>query len=92
MPTPVQSSNLNLIENLWDHLDFEVREHEISSKCRLKQQVLIEEWEKVTSEYTSTLVALIPNIFMKKINNNEKNFAINLSEHVKGLVIDIMKF
>lgn len=58
--TPPQSPDLNIIENLWQKLETEIRKHDISSKNDLKM-VLLEEWEKISPEYTKTLVESIPN-------------------------------
>lgn len=57
--TPPQSPDLNIIENLWQKLEVEIRKHEISNKNDLKK-VLLEEWEKISPDYTKKLVESIP--------------------------------
>ena len=48
---PAQSPDINVIENLWNKLEKEVRKHEISNKEDLKR-ALKEEWEKISPNYT----------------------------------------
>ncbi len=57
---PPQSSDINPIENLWEHLDRKVREHPISSQPEPKR-ILQEEWEKISPDYTAKLVASMRN-------------------------------
>lgn len=64
--TPPQSPDLNIIENLWHKLELEIRKHQISNKNDLKR-VLLEEWEKISPEYTKKLVESIPNRFKSVI-------------------------
>ncbi len=56
LDTAPQSADINLIENLWEHLDRKVREHPISTQLELKR-ILQEEWEKILPDYTTKLVA-----------------------------------
>lgn len=56
---PPQSPDLNPIEHLWEHLDRQVRKRTISSRESLKT-ALLEEWEKITADTTSTLVESMP--------------------------------
>ncbi|GFV71106.1 transposable element Tcb1 transposase [Trichonephila clavipes] len=46
METPPQSPDINPIENLWDHLNKNVRKHAVSSKTELKR-VLLQEWDNI---------------------------------------------
>ena len=47
LPTPPQSPDINLIENLWAYLDGKVREHNISSKASSKKKY----WRKNGTKY-----------------------------------------
>ncbi|GFX97459.1 hypothetical protein TNCV_2840191 [Trichonephila clavipes] len=51
--TPPQSPDLNVIENLWPHLERAVQRHPITSKEQLKS-VLKEEWLNIAPETTKT--------------------------------------
>ncbi|GFX99549.1 transposable element Tc1 transposase [Trichonephila clavipes] len=57
--TPLQSSDLNVIENLWSHLERAVQKHQITSKEQLKS-VLQEELLNITPETTRHLVESMP--------------------------------
>ena len=57
--TPPQSPNLNVIENLWDELNRKIRQILITSKTELKRR-LVEEWAKISPQYTRTLVSSMP--------------------------------
>ncbi|GFU06779.1 transposable element Tcb1 transposase [Trichonephila clavipes] len=57
--TPPQSPDLNVIENLWSHLERSVQRHQITSKEQLKS-VLQEEWLNIASETTRHLVESMP--------------------------------
>ncbi|GFX85428.1 transposable element Tcb2 transposase [Trichonephila clavipes] len=57
--TPPQSPDLNVIENLWSHLERSVQKHQITSKEQLKS-VLQEEWLNIAPETTRHLVELMP--------------------------------
>uniref|UniRef100_A0A034WTK7 Transposable element Tcb2 transposase n=1 Tax=Bactrocera dorsalis TaxID=27457 RepID=A0A034WTK7_BACDO len=59
LPHPPQSPDLNPIENLWDHLDRQIRKRNVTSKETLKS-ALREEWLKISPEYTKTLVESMP--------------------------------
>ncbi|GFV59301.1 transposable element Tc1 transposase [Trichonephila clavipes] len=57
--TPPQSSDINVIENLWATLETAVQKHQIRNKAHLKQ-VLQEEWEKISPDTTKKLVESVP--------------------------------
>ncbi|GFW12387.1 transposable element Tcb1 transposase [Trichonephila clavipes] len=57
--TPPQSPNLNVIENLWSHLERAVQKHQITSKEQLKS-VLQEEWLNIAPDTPRHLVESIP--------------------------------
>ena len=56
---PPQSQGLNPIEHLWEHLDKQIRKRTITSQDMLRS-VLVEEWEKISSEVTTNLVNSMP--------------------------------
>ncbi|GFV81511.1 transposable element Tcb1 transposase [Trichonephila clavipes] len=56
---PPQSSDINVIENLWATLEIAVRKHQIRNKAHLKQ-VLQEEWDKISPDTTKKLVESVP--------------------------------
>lgn len=66
--TPAQSPDLNVIEHLWAKLETEIRKHNITNKENLKK-ALLEEWEKITPDFTQKLVESIPNRLREVINN-----------------------
>ncbi|GFX17365.1 transposable element Tcb1 transposase [Trichonephila clavipes] len=53
------SSDLNVIENLWSHLETAVQKHQITSKEQLKS-VMQEEWLNIAPETTRHLVESMP--------------------------------
>ncbi|GFW54917.1 transposable element Tcb2 transposase [Trichonephila clavipes] len=53
--TPPQSPDLNVIENVWSHLERAVQKHQITSKEQLKS-VFQEEWLNIAPETTRHLV------------------------------------
>ncbi|GFV87270.1 transposable element Tcb2 transposase [Trichonephila clavipes] len=57
--TPPQSPDLNVIENLWSHLERAVQKHQITIKEQLKS-VLQEEWLNIAPETTRHLVESMP--------------------------------
>ncbi|GFV05104.1 transposable element Tc1 transposase [Trichonephila clavipes] len=57
--TPPQSPDLNVIENLWSHLERAVQKHQITSKEQLKS-ILQEEWLNIAPETTRHLVESMP--------------------------------
>ncbi|GFS52435.1 transposable element Tc1 transposase [Trichonephila clavipes] len=57
--TPPQSPNLNVIENLWSHLERAVQKHQITSKEQLKS-VLQEEWLNIAPDTPRHLVESMP--------------------------------
>ncbi|GFS63836.1 transposable element Tc1 transposase [Trichonephila clavipes] len=57
--TPPQFSDLNVIENLWPHLERAAQKHQITSKEQLKS-VLQEEWPNIAPETTRHLVESMP--------------------------------
>ncbi|GFY07486.1 transposable element Tcb2 transposase [Trichonephila clavipes] len=52
--TPPQSPDLNVIENLWSHLERAVQKHQITSKEQLKS--VLQEWLNIAPETTRHLV------------------------------------
>lgn len=52
---PPQSPDLNPIEHLWEHLDREIRKHNITNKQMLKNRIS-EEWAKIPNNVTKNLV------------------------------------
>ncbi|GFX02730.1 transposable element Tcb2 transposase [Trichonephila clavipes] len=57
--TPPQSPDLNVIENLWSHLERAVQKHQITSNKQLKS-VLQEEWLNIAPETTRHLEESMP--------------------------------
>ncbi|GFX19529.1 transposable element Tcb2 transposase [Trichonephila clavipes] len=57
--TPPQFPDLNVIQNLWPHLERAVQKHQITSKEQLKS-VLQEEWPNIAPETTRHLVESMP--------------------------------
>ncbi|GBL80063.1 Spectrin beta chain [Araneus ventricosus] len=57
--TPPQSPDINFIENLWAILETVVQKHNIRNKAHLNQ-VLQEEWGKISSDATKKLVESVP--------------------------------
>ena len=57
--TPPQSTDTNLIENLWQILDLKVRKRHISSKRDLMEK-LSKEWYNISIQCTKTLVESMP--------------------------------
>ncbi|GFY20644.1 transposable element Tc1 transposase [Trichonephila clavipes] len=57
--TPPQFPDLNVIDNLWPHLERAVQKHQITSKEQLKS-VLQEEWTNIAPETTRHLVESMP--------------------------------
>ncbi|GFU54049.1 transposable element Tc1 transposase [Trichonephila clavipes] len=55
--TPKQSP---VIEHLWATLETAVPKHQIRNKALLKQQVLQEEWDKISPDTTKKLVESVP--------------------------------
>ena len=51
---------MNVIENLWQKLEVEIRKHEISCKDDLKKGLLME-WNKISPDYTKKLLESVPN-------------------------------
>lgn len=66
--TPAQSSDLNLIENLWHELDKRIRKHTISNKEVLISK-LKHEWSNISAEYTKKLVDSVPKRLQSVIKN-----------------------
>lgn len=69
MEPPAQSSDLNIIENLWSLLETNIRKHNISSKETLKT-ALLEEWSKITPEITTKLVSSMQSRLKAVISQN----------------------
>lgn len=59
LKTPPQSPDLNAIEHLWDHLERQIRKHEVNTKAELKT-IIQEEWGKISPDVTQKLVASMP--------------------------------
>ncbi|GFU94752.1 transposable element Tcb1 transposase [Trichonephila clavipes] len=57
--TPPQLLTLNVIENLWSHLERTVQKHQITSREQLKS-VLQEEWLNIAPETTRHLMESMP--------------------------------
>ncbi|GFX33425.1 hypothetical protein TNCV_4122591 [Trichonephila clavipes] len=55
----VMSPNLNVIENLWSHLERAVQKHQITSKEQLKSGIA-EEWLNIAPDTPRHLVEWIP--------------------------------
>ncbi|GFU49529.1 transposable element Tcb2 transposase [Trichonephila clavipes] len=66
---PSQSPDLNPIENLWMHLDTEVREKNVTSKENLEEK-LQEGWNSIDTEITKKLIESIPKRFEAVIQAN----------------------
>ncbi|RGB30538.1 hypothetical protein C1646_765195 [Rhizophagus diaphanus] len=57
-----QSPNLNLIENLWNHLDRQVRKRKPLPKCKQELiNVIQEKWRKISIEMVHGLISSLPN-------------------------------
>jgi hypothetical protein len=57
-----QSPNLNPIENLWNHLDYQVRKRKPLPKTKQELiEVIQEEWRKITIEMCHRLILSMPN-------------------------------
>lgn len=65
---PPQSPDINPIENLWDHLNQKLHQHNISNKTQLKQ-VLLDEWSKIDPKYCKNLVQSMPSRLEAVIKN-----------------------
>ena len=59
LPHPPQSPDLNPIEHLWEHLDRQIRKHDISNKEQLKT-IILDEWSKISADITQNLVESMP--------------------------------
>lgn len=59
LKTPPQSPDMNVIEHLWEHLERQIRKHDIKTKDDLKR-VLQEEWYKISPNVTQSLVNSMP--------------------------------
>ncbi|GFU10858.1 nose resistant to fluoxetine protein 6 [Trichonephila clavipes] len=72
------SPDLNVIENLWSHLERAVQKHQITSKERLKS-VLQEEWMAIAPETTKHLVESMPRrleaVISAKVQNSVQQIA-----------------
>ena len=66
---PPQSLDMNPIENLWSHLDVQIRKRQINSKSQHKR-ALLEEWEKMSSQTTEKLVTSMTNRMQSVIDAN----------------------
>ena len=68
--TSPQSPDLNPIEEIWNELEDKVRKHHITSKTQLKE-IIIEEWNKLSSEITKKYVHSMPKRLAAERNDNE---------------------
>lgn len=57
--TPLQTSDLNPIENLWDQLGQRIRKIPINSKIELQTR-LKKEWATISSEYLKKVIFNTP--------------------------------
>lgn len=68
METPPQSPDINPIENLWEHLNKNIRKHVISHKTDLKR-ILLEEWNKIEPTFCTKLVQSLPSRLKMVLKN-----------------------
>ncbi|GFT55747.1 transposable element Tc1 transposase [Trichonephila clavipes] len=71
LETRPQSPDLNPIENLWMHLDTEVRKKNVTSKEILKEK-LQEVWNSIDTEITKKLIESMPRRLEAVIKANGK--------------------
>lgn len=57
--TPAYSPDLNIIEHVWNELEVQICQHEITNKEKLKR-VLAKEWKKIDPAYLENLVKSMP--------------------------------
>lgn len=69
---PPQSPDLNPIEHLWEYLDRQIRKRTITNKDMLKS-VIMDEWSKIPSEVTATLIESMPRRLQAVINAKGKH-------------------
>ncbi|GFU93816.1 putative DD41D transposase [Trichonephila clavipes] len=86
--TSPQSPDLNVIENLWFHLERAVQKHQITSKEQLKS-VLQEEWLNIAPETTRHLVELMPRRLEAVISAKDSNDYFRLTYPFKCLQFPI---
>ncbi|KAG8707033.1 hypothetical protein FRC09_002070 [Ceratobasidium sp. 395] len=61
LPWPACSPNMNIIKNLWDHLDWQVRARKPRAcNAEVLWRYLREEWKKIKQEYIDSLYDSIP--------------------------------
>ena len=65
--TPLQSPDLNQIENCWHELKRRVHKTTKKSKHELKKK-LMEEWAPIDAHYTQKIVASMPKKFMEVLS------------------------
>ena len=71
LPWPLQSPDLNTIENLWDELEHRVHGCNILSKNENKLfSFLVEEWEKIPLNVLEKLVDHMPSCVQAVCNRN----------------------
>ncbi|GFU92514.1 RNase H domain-containing protein [Trichonephila clavipes] len=58
--TPAQSPELNPIEHVWDYLQQNLHEHQISNKQDLRKYV-VEEWTKIDTSFCKKFIQSMPN-------------------------------
>src|ERR1044071_4481568 len=74
LPWPANSPDMNIIENLWDHLDREV--HKRVPPPRNKKvlwKYLEEEWEKIDQKYIDSLYDSIPTRIQRLVEQKGGN-------------------
>ena len=54
--TPPQSPDLNIIENLWDHLEVKLREGHVTGKAHLRERIQ-QAWASISPEYVQKLIS-----------------------------------
>ncbi|GFT74002.1 hypothetical protein TNCV_1655601 [Trichonephila clavipes] len=78
----VMSPDLNVIENVWSHLERAVQKHQITSKEQLKS-VLQEEWLNIAPKTTRHLVESMPRRLEAVISaKGEKQDILQLAEEL----------
>ncbi|KAB5587849.1 hypothetical protein CTheo_8709 [Ceratobasidium theobromae] len=74
LPWPASSPDMNIIENLWDHLDHQVHSRNPPPKNRNQLwQFLQEEWEKIDQNYIAWLYESIPTRVQTLVENKGGN-------------------
>jgi hypothetical protein len=69
LDSPPQSPDLNVIEQLWDYVERNIREYDISNKNQLKSAIL-EVWQNIPPELTKKLVESVPKRIQAVLQRN----------------------